>query len=243
MEDTDFDRALVAAAFELIAERGWRRVTVVDAARRAALPLDRARARFPGRVAILLKFGRLADMAALGEAPADAASLAEAENARDTLFGMIMRRIDILQAHRDGVLALLRELPGDPATALMLTTATQRSMAWLLDAAGLGSIGFLGALRVRGLLGVWLWTVRAWQRDEGTDLSATMAALDTALRRAEQAESMLPCAKKRRVRDESAMPAPLEPTTATDPMPPERPTEIPPTTPPPPPEPPASPPV
>jgi hypothetical protein len=242
MEDIEFDRALVAAAFELIAERGWRRVTVVDAARRAALPLDRARAHFPGRGAILLKFGRLADMAALGEAPADAAALAEVENVRDTLFGMIMRRIDALQASRDGVLALLRELPGDPATALMLAAATQRSMAWLLDAAGLGSTGLSGALRVRGLLGVWLWTVRAWRRDEGTDLSATMAALDTALRRAEQAESMLPCGRKNRVRDEAAMPEPPVPA-ASEPVAPEKATEIPATTPQAPPDPPASPPV
>ena len=40
---------------------------------------------------------------------------------------------------------------------------------------------------MRGLIAVWLWTLRAWERDESADLSATMAALDTALGRAEQA--------------------------------------------------------
>ena len=35
-------------------------------------------------------------------------------------------------------------------------------------------------------MAVWLWTIRAWRSDESQDLSATMAALDAALRRAER---------------------------------------------------------
>jgi hypothetical protein len=60
-------------------------------------------------------------------------------------------------------------------------------MAWLLQAAGVGTTGLRGELTVRGLVAVWVWTLRAWERDESADLSATMAALDSALRRAEQA--------------------------------------------------------
>lgn len=235
-----FDRALVAAAFELGAERGWARVTVGEAARRAGLKLDEARARFPGRNAILMRFGRLADMAALAEAPADAGNTDG--SARDRLFDMVMRRIDVLQAHRDGVLALLRYLRTDPGTALLLTCATQRSMAWLLDGAGISTTGLGGALRTKGLLAVWLWTVRAWQGDESADLSATMAALDQALRRAEQAERMLPA---RRAASPAADPeATPEPPAASDETavhsnaP-----DLPSTSPPPPPEAPASPPV
>jgi ubiquinone biosynthesis protein COQ9 len=51
--------------------------------------------------------------------------------------------------------------------------------------------GVRGELRVRGLVAVWLWTVRAWRADETEDLAHTMAALDTALRRAEQAAEWL----------------------------------------------------
>ena len=71
MDDAAFDNALIAAAFQLAAEQGWRRVSVVAAARAAGLPLARARERFPGRSAILLRFGRLADQAALAEAPSE----------------------------------------------------------------------------------------------------------------------------------------------------------------------------
>lgn len=97
----------------LAAERGWRRVSVVQAARNADLKLDRARRRFPTGFSVLLRFGSLADQAAL--------SLATDQGLhRDRLFDIVMRRIDLLQRHRAGVLALLRHLPADPPTALAL---------------------------------------------------------------------------------------------------------------------------
>lgn len=34
-------------------------------------------------------------------------------------------------------------------------------------------------------MAIWFWSVRAWQRDESEDLSTTMAAVDSALNRAE----------------------------------------------------------
>jgi len=37
-----------------------------------------------------------------------------------------------------------------------------------------------------GLAGVWLATIRAWARDESPDIGGTMAALDSALDRAER---------------------------------------------------------
>jgi ubiquinone biosynthesis protein COQ9 len=184
MDDAAFDRALIAAAFQMAAERAWSSVSVAAAARAAGLPLGRARERFPGRAVILVRFGRLADQAALAEAPSDGP-------VRDRLFDLLMRRIDALQANRAGVLALLRALPAEPPTALLLTLATGRGMRWMLEAAGVPTRGIGGDLRVKGLLAVWLWTVRAWRSDESEDLSATMAALDAALRRAEQAAEWL----------------------------------------------------
>jgi hypothetical protein len=213
MDDAEFDRALVGAAFRLAGERGWRRVSVVEAARRGDLPLDRARARFPARPMLLLRFGRIADQAALALAVSEGAQ-------RDRLFDMLMRRIDVLQAHREGVLALLRGLPADPCLAAMLTAASLRSMAWMLEGAGISARGPLGMVRSKGLLAVWLVTVRAWRGDDSADLSATMAALDKALRRAEQIDGWL-CG--RRSGSEPAAPPP-----AGEPAAGEPPTELPP---------------
>jgi AcrR family transcriptional regulator len=177
MSDTDFDSALIAAFFRLAAEHGWARTSVADAAGAAALSLGEARLRFPGRAAVLRQFGRLADRAALAETPTEG-------TVRDKLFDLLMRRFDALQAHRAGVIALLRALPSEPPMALLLACATQRSMRWMAQAAGVSTAGLRGELRVRGLVAVWVWTLRAWERDDSADLSGTMAALDAALRRA-----------------------------------------------------------
>jgi ubiquinone biosynthesis protein COQ9 len=187
MEDSDFDKALIASAFEVAAREGWNHVSVAEAARAGGLSLSRARARFPNRAAILLRFGVLADQSALEQSTV-------AGPVRDRLFDMLMRRFDVLQAHRKGVLALLRTLAAEPGTAMLLDVATRRSMRWILEAAGFDTSGLTGELYVHGLEGVWLWTVRAWRNDESPDLAATMAALDKALNRAEQAARWLPSA-------------------------------------------------
>ncbi len=216
MDNAEFDRALIASAFVLIADHGWSRLSIAEAARRADLPLDRARARFPGRAMVLARFGRLADQAALAGAPNEGVP-------RDRLFDMLMRRIDVLQSHRAGVLALLRGLPAKPLLALMLSVASVRSMGWMLQGAGISATGPLGRLRAKGLLGVWLWTLRAWRGDESVDLATAMAALDTALARAERAAGWLPGGGERK----AEFPAPPSDALATDvpaqPPPPEAP--------------------
>ena len=180
MEPQDeFDRALIASAFTLAGEHGWHRMSVTEAARHAGLKLDRARARCPSRLALLARFGRMADRAALAETPTEGP-------VRDRLFQLLMRRLDVLAAHRAGVLALLHALPADPPLALWLALANRRSMRWMAEAAGVSTHGLAGELRLKGLVGVWLWTVRAWTADESADLSPSMAALDTALGRAER---------------------------------------------------------
>jgi len=186
MDDEEFDKKFVACAFRLIASKGWSQLSLTEAAQNAGLSIVRVRERFPTRSSVLLRFGRIADQAALAE-------IETAGSLRDRLFGLIMRRIDVLQEHRHGVLALFRALPADPPTALMLSCASERSMGWILEAAGLRVTSSIAdQLRLKGLLAVWLWTVRAWRRDESADLSATMAALDVALTRADQAAKWLP---------------------------------------------------
>jgi len=159
MSGQDFDQALIAAAFQRAAEVGW------------------ARARFPGKLTLLRRFGVMLDQAALVASPGEGP-------VRDRLFDLLMSRFDAIKPHREGLRALLRHLPRDPATALALGCATRRSMRWMLQAAGCSSAGVRSELRVRGLVGVWLWTMRAFERDETEDLATTMAALDTALSRA-----------------------------------------------------------
>jgi AcrR family transcriptional regulator len=192
MSEQDFDQTLITAAFRLAAEDGWARVTIVDAARSAGLALAEARVRFSGKHTLLLRFGQLADQAALAGASGEGPT-------RDQLFDLLIGRFEAMKPHREGVRALLRSLPSDPATALLLACATRRSMRWMLQAAGCSAGGLLGELRVRGLMAVWLWALRAFERDETDDLAPTMAALDTALGRAHLVASWL--AGERRVKE------------------------------------------
>jgi ubiquinone biosynthesis protein COQ9 len=182
--DHDPYAALVSACFVQIAARGWTLLSIPQAARDAGIPLDHARRSLPGRCALLMQFGALADAHTLKDAPAEG-------EPRDRLFDLTMRRVDFLQSHRAGVIALLKAVPFDPLAAALLGRTTLRSMAWLLTAAGIEATGARGGLRAAGMMGVWTWTVRAWQRDTSDDLAATMAALDVALARAERADSWL----------------------------------------------------
>ncbi len=178
MTDQEFEAALVDAAFTLGTQAGWSRVSAAAAARHAGLDLVRARSLFPCTGTILKKFGRLADGFALTGAAADGST-------RDRLFDILLRRFDFLQARRAGVVALMRALPACPPLALALAELNITSMGWLLEGAGVDATGLTGALRKRGLLAVWLYGLRAWAEDESADLTATMAAVDTALARAE----------------------------------------------------------
>ncbi len=177
MTDHDFDHALVAAALAEAGERGWRAVSIAAAARRAALPLGRARSRFPTRLAVLMRLGEQADRTALEGAGAEGET--SPLPARELLFDMLMRRLDVLQENRAGVLAVFEALPFDPVTALALAAATGRSMVWMLEGAGIEASG----LRVPLLTGAWIAVARAWQSDESADLAGSMAALDRALDR------------------------------------------------------------
>jgi len=184
MDAHDIDTRLIDSAFALIAERGWFGLSLGEAARNAGFEPAEARARMPDRGAMLACFGKLADQAALDGALTDGP-------VRDRLFDIVMRRIDFLQARRAGMLALLQGLQNDPASALFLATALRSSMRQMLDAVGVQTSGLRGHLRVHGMALLWLATVRAWKDDTSEDLSQTMAALDTALTRAGQAENTM----------------------------------------------------
>ena len=198
MSEFPFDLALMAAAFQQAADHGWARMSIAEAARSAGLPLDAARARFPGKRVLLCRFGEHLDRVALASAPQEGP-------VRDRLFDLLMNRFEAMKPHRAGVMALLRALPADPATAVFLTCATRRSLRWMLQAAGDPAHGLRGALRLKGLMAVWTWTMRAFENDDSEDLSATMAALDKALAHAHEAASWLSGERRRETVPDASM--------------------------------------
>ncbi|PWC39704.1 hypothetical protein TSO352_06235 [Azospirillum sp. TSO35-2] len=166
----------------LAAEKGWRRVGLLEVAHAAGVPLSRFHQRYRGRADLLAAVSRVADATVL--AAEGAVDLTEPP--RDRLFDVMMRRFDALRPFRDGLRAVVRDLPGEPATALGFTCAFGRSMAWMLRAASIDPDQRGGAALVAGLGAVHARVMRVFLDDDTADLSRTMSALDNGLRRAER---------------------------------------------------------
>lgn len=177
MDSDDFDTTLLSAAMTQAEERGWASVSLLDAARAAGLSFAETRTRFPFRGSLLLRLGRIADDSALAD---DTTS----GSARERLFDLLMRRLDVFQLYRNGIKSVLHALPFDPPMALLLGGATFESMRWMADAAGISVTGLGGVLRVNMVVGIWTHTLRAWEKDDSADMGSAMAALDQALDKA-----------------------------------------------------------
>ena len=174
------------AALELAATAGWRDLTMRDVAEASGVTLAELYAVYPTRNAILRAFSARIDAAVLA---GDAGDLG-AESPRDRLFEVIMRRLDVLSAHRKAAWSIIRASLGNPAAALQGLCLTQASMRWMLEAAGIDSAGRIGLLRTKGLMLLWLDVLRVWHSDESEDMARTMAHLDRRLALAERMQSI-----------------------------------------------------
>lgn len=175
---TPRDRVL-DAALALAGRSGWRGASLGAIAAEAGLPLGEVYGEFRSRAAIIRGLMRRTDTDVLAT-PADAE-----ETPRDRLFEILMRRFDALKADRTALRAIARDLLADPPTALCSAPTLLRSMAWMLEAAGVASTGLCGRLRTRALALLYLSIMPVFLRDESADLAKTMAALDRRLRQAE----------------------------------------------------------
>ena len=65
-------------------------------------------------------------------------------------------------------------------------------MSWILEACGEDTSGVKGAIKVVGLSGLYLKTLKTWVDDDSPDMAATMAALDNSLKNADEWVNRLP---------------------------------------------------
>ena len=172
----------VAAALDLASRMGWEMVTMTDIADKAHTSLADLSEIFDDKTDILAAYGRRIDKTVLERAGGADPSMPE----RDRLFDLLMERFDVLNENREAVLSILKSFTSDPKQAVISLPHLGRSMAWMLEAAGIETSGVKGAARVTGLAFVYLNTLRHWSRDDSADLSKTMAALDKSLSRAER---------------------------------------------------------
>jgi AcrR family transcriptional regulator len=199
VKKADLPRHIIDTAIELAGEKGWRALTMADIAAKGAISMAEIYRVFPTKNDILKGFTRQIDEVVLSVGPDGD----EAETHRDRLFDVMMRRFDALTPYRRGLEGISRDLRGDPMAAALHACALRRSLAWMLEAAGIPSDGIAGMLRVKGLGVIYLMVFRVWLTDDSADLSRTMAALDSRLRQAEQFSNSFPVRRTRRRRAEA----------------------------------------
>lgn len=191
---------VLVAAFELIAERGWHRLSLAALAERSGASLVEVYRELPGKEAVFWRLGRRVDEAMLGFDPAEMEGLPP----RDRVFELIMRRLDALAPFKDGLARLERQRPADPRLALVAGVGFDRSMGWLQDAAALPASGVQARLARTLLAAAYLRTLRVWLKDRTVDLAKTMAELDKQLRRIESVAGL----REPRVRQAPTVEAP-----------------------------------
>lgn len=177
-----FDQAIprdriLAAALDCATKKSWDKVTLLDIAEAANLPLGDLRGTFNSKEDIIAGLLRAVDDEVLKKAP----KRAEGQEPRDVLFDILMTRFDVLGPHKAALKSIHASGPADFALARPFLS----SMHWMLQAAGIGTDGVGGGLRVSGLAMVYASVFRVWLEDDDAGLARTMAALDRRLRRGE----------------------------------------------------------
>jgi AcrR family transcriptional regulator len=182
------DRERIVTAFLLLlGEKPFEDIELVEIAARAGVPLATLRDEFNSKLAIFAAHVKETDRAVLS---GDDADMAE-EPARERLFDVLMRRLELLEPHREAVRSLMRSVRRLPGLGLAINGIAVRSQQWMLTAAGLEAAGPRGMLRAQGLTLLFARVMRVWVDDDDPGLARTMAELDRGLARGQRWASFL----------------------------------------------------
>ena len=180
LDETKPKGRLIAAALRLAAERPWADITLADIAAASGMGLADVRADVSSKSDLVAAFMRVVDDAVLRKS-----ALRASEPARDRLFDVVMLRFDTLQPWKPA----LKSMAASGLVDLALARPYLASQHWMLQAAGIGTDGAGGGVRVAGLASVYASTFQTWLADDDPGMAKTMAALDRRLRRGESAVS------------------------------------------------------
>lgn len=172
----------VDALMTLLAEHPFDEIGLAEIATRAGLSLSQLRVEFGSTLAILAAHIKDIDRQVLDGTDDGTAE----EPARDRLFEVLMRRLEALAPYKAAVQSLMRSARRSPALAVALNGMALRSQHWMLTAAGIGTHGPRGILRVQGAALLFGRVLSVWVDDDEAGLDRTMAALDRGLASAER---------------------------------------------------------
>lgn len=175
-------QAAIEALLALCADNPWNEIGLLQIADKAGLKLSQLRGLYPSKGAILAAYSRQVDEAVLDGIDESMA----AEPARERLFDILMRRIDVLTPHKAAIANISKAFALDPLALSAWNRVVTNSMQWMLTAADIGAEGPLGAVRAQGLALAWARIVKVWLKDEDEGLATTMKEVDRQLRSGER---------------------------------------------------------
>jgi AcrR family transcriptional regulator len=177
----------IASFMSLLAEHRFEQIGLSQIASDAKLSLAELRAEFASTLSILAAHIKEIDREVLARIDADMAE----ESPRERLFDVLMRRLEILEQHKEAVRSLLRSASRNPGLAFALNGLAVRSQQWMLTAADIGASGPKGMLRAQGLALLFANVLRTWVDDDDDGHAKTLAALDRELARGQRFAGML----------------------------------------------------
>ena len=178
---SDLDK-IIDAAFSATEQTRWCKLSLSDIARPADMPLAEMAKHVNSKADILSAYLRRVDSAVLE-------NVGEPDPAvppKDRLFDVIMERFEMMNERREPFIRIIKSIDPDPYNALENLLRLKHSMELIIEGAGLKHTGIRGKLRLKGVTGIYLVTLKTWMDDDSPDLSATMVKLDKLLKRAEQ---------------------------------------------------------
>ena len=167
----------IDAALALAVEKRWRQVSLADIADRAGIDEAALRRDYRSKTAIVDGFVRRIDDAVSAGTPPDA----QDEPIRDRLLDALLRRFDALAPHKAAIAAIARDTALMPPLALLASARMVRSMARVLEDAGVGARGPFGLLRAKALAAIYGAALCLWLNDDDPELARTTAFLDRRL--------------------------------------------------------------
>jgi AcrR family transcriptional regulator len=177
---SDRDKA-IDALMALLTENAIEEIGLAEVAGQAGLKLSQLRAEFGSVLSIYAAHVKDIDRRVLADGEAEGTE----EPARERLFDVLMRRIEVLAPYKEAVRSVLRSARRNPGLGLALNAMAVRSQRWMLEAAGIGTTGASGALRAQAAALMFSRVLAVWVDDDESN-DRTMAALDRGLASAER---------------------------------------------------------
>jgi ubiquinone biosynthesis protein COQ9 len=165
---------VVNATFQLIEDKGWVNLSLLDIAQHLGTTLAALHTLYPSKSEIMKALIHSIEQKTLKHI----APVMEDYTEQERFFEVLMARFEVAQAHKKAIAILYQELSSHPTFFVDMVPLGLSSMTWLLEAAGFHPTGALGFLQTKFFALLYLRLVYVWLKDETPDMAPTMAEVN-----------------------------------------------------------------